>query len=78
MRLTRIAFGQPVLIAEGDPENPQDIARLSEAFTAEIESGAFAFVPLGLDLCCHRGLVVDRFEDVPTGAPAVRFLQRQG
>lgn len=77
MKLTRIVFGQETLVAEGDPDRPSDRDRLSEAFADELAAGNFAFVPTGLDSCCRRGVMLNRFTDVPPGAPIVQFLKRQ-
>ncbi len=78
MKLVRIRLGHESLILDGNPLDSADRRKLAAAFDAELAAGTFAFVPTGLVAgCCRRGLAVERFEDVPTDAPVVRFLKRQ-
>ena len=77
MKLTRIVFGEGRMVAEGDPGDDADRQRLSAAFEREVNAGRYAIVPTGLDGCCRRGLMVTRFEDVPSEAPLVQFLRRE-
>ena len=65
-----------VLIAEGDVDLAQDEERLVEEFRRQLESGAWAAVPLEEDAGRRRARMVRSFEEVPRDAERVIFFPR--
>jgi hypothetical protein len=77
MRLLRMKPGHgEILLAEGDPEVPEQEAELIEAFRAQLEAGMWAAVPLSNPDGRREAELVKRFEDVPRGAERVIFFPR--
>ena len=65
-----------MLIAEGDVDLAQDEERLVEEFRRQLESGAWAAVPLEEDAGRRRARMVRSFEEVPRDAERVIFFPR--
>jgi hypothetical protein len=65
-----------LLIAEGDVDLAEDEERLVEEFRRQLESGAWAAVPLEEDAGRRRARMVRSFEEVPRDAERVIFFPR--
>ena len=65
-----------MLIAEGDVGLAEDEERLVEEFRRQLESGAWAAVPLEEDAGRRRARMVRSFEEVPRDAERVIFFPR--
>jgi molybdopterin converting factor small subunit len=65
-----------VLIAEGDVGLAEDEERLVREFRHQLESGAWAAVPLEEDAGRRRARMVRSFEEVPRDADRVIFFPR--
>jgi hypothetical protein len=65
-----------VLIAEGDVDLAEDEERLVQEFRRQLESGAWAAVPLEEDAGRRRARMVRSFEEVPRDAERVIFFPR--
>jgi molybdopterin converting factor small subunit len=65
-----------LLIAEGDVELAEDEERLVEEFRRQLDSGAWAAVPLEEGAGRRKARMVRTFEDVPRDADRVIFFPR--
>jgi molybdopterin converting factor small subunit len=65
-----------LLIAEGDVEVAQDEERLVEEFRRQLDSGAWAAVPLEEGPGRRKARMVRSFEEVPRDADRVIFFPR--
>jgi hypothetical protein len=65
-----------VLIAEGDVDLAEDEERLVQEFRRQLESGAWAAVPLEEEAGRRRARMVRSFEEVPRDADRVIFFPR--
>jgi molybdopterin converting factor small subunit len=65
-----------LLIAEGDVELAEDEERLVEEFRRQLESGAWAAVPLEEGAGRRKARMVKSFEEVPRDADRVIFFPR--
>jgi hypothetical protein len=65
-----------VLIAEGDVELAEDELRLIEEFRRQLDSGAWAAVPLTGPEGRRESVMVRTFDDIPRDADRVIFFPR--
>jgi molybdopterin converting factor small subunit len=65
-----------LLIAEGDVELAEDEERLVEEFRRQLDSGAWAAVPLEEGGGRRKARMVKSFEEVPRDADRVIFFPR--
>jgi hydroxymethylpyrimidine/phosphomethylpyrimidine kinase len=77
MRLLRLKPGHgEVLLAEGDPQVPEQAAELIRAFREELDAGMWAAIPVTKDGGRRQAEMVKSFDEVPLDTERVIFFPR--
>jgi molybdopterin converting factor small subunit len=77
MRFLRMKPGHgEMLVAEGDPEVPEDERKLIEEFRRQLDEGLWAAVPKATRNGRREASMVKTFDEIPRDADRVIFFPR--